>query len=253
VLDPGDATTAEAWRRHPCWGTVPPLDLTRGEPVTRLVVVAAHPDDETLGAGGLVATAHARGLLVYVVLLTAGESAIRAPGLSRHQLARLRLGEVERALSELAPEAPVVFLGAADGRVPDAEAEVTASLTELVGPGGRTLIAAPWREDGNPDHEAAGRAAAEAARRAGARLAEYPLQGWRSRRPDDLPWDRVRRVDLDPRVVAAKERAIGAHASRARILPHGMRPRVGLPARTLAHFRGGVEHFLVTDVSAADG
>lgn len=240
MLDPGDATSAEAWRRHPCWGAVPPLDLSLHPTTTRLVVVAAHPDDETLGAGGLIATAHAHGLLVYVVLLTAGESAVRGTGLGRHQLARLRLGEVERAVSELAPEAPVVFLGAADGRVAEAEPEVTASLTELIGPGARTLIAAPWREDGNPDHEAAGRAAAGAARRTGARLAEYPLQGWRRRHPDDLPWERVRRVDLDQPVAAAKDRAIRAH-------------RVGLPARTLAHFRGGVEHFVVTDVSAADG
>ena len=40
---------------------------------TRLVVVAAHPDDESLGAGGLIAAARAAGLAVYVVLLTAGE------------------------------------------------------------------------------------------------------------------------------------------------------------------------------------
>ena len=48
------------------------------EACTRLVVVSAHPIDESLGAGGLIATAHAAGaMVVYVVLLTAGEAPSR--------------------------------------------------------------------------------------------------------------------------------------------------------------------------------
>ena len=66
-------TDAAAWRAHASWGRVPELGLANdGQPCTRLVVVAAHPDDESLGTGGLIAAAHDAGLTVYVVLLTAG-------------------------------------------------------------------------------------------------------------------------------------------------------------------------------------
>jgi LmbE family N-acetylglucosaminyl deacetylase len=44
----------------------------------RLLVIAPHPDDETLGAGGLVQRVLARGGRVRVVILTAGDGFVRA-------------------------------------------------------------------------------------------------------------------------------------------------------------------------------
>ena len=52
-----------------------PLDISRGE---RLLVVAPHPDDEVLGAGGLIQQVLARGGTVRVVLITAGSGFIEA-------------------------------------------------------------------------------------------------------------------------------------------------------------------------------
>lgn len=247
MADDGAHTGADAWRKHAQWGRVAPLALTnRDEACTRLVVVAAHPIDESLGAGGLVATAHRSGAQVYVVLLTAGETPSRTGSMSRHALATQRLAEVEQAVQSLAPGAPVVFLGAAGGEVVDSEGEVSASLTELIGDGSRVMLAAPWRRDGHPDHDAAGRAADEAARRTGARLVEYPIRAWQDRSPDHAPWRAMRRLDLEPEVVRDKERAIAAHASQVCPDARGLGPPV-LPDRVLAHFRGPVEHFVVHD------
>src|SRR5258708_3572481 len=39
----------------------------------RIVVVAPHPDDEVLGAGGLIQQAHAVGAEVHVIYLTSGD------------------------------------------------------------------------------------------------------------------------------------------------------------------------------------
>jgi len=71
------------------WGTVgvvmaalgaatpPPtrLEVRTGE---RLLVVAPHPDDETLGAGGLIQRVLARGGMVRVMLVTAGDGYVEA-------------------------------------------------------------------------------------------------------------------------------------------------------------------------------
>lgn len=249
----GAGTDVETWRRHPRWGGVPELTLVNGEiPCTRLVVVAAHPDDESLGAGGLIATAAASGLAVYVVLLTAGEASHpESPTVTRHALATRRLAEAERALGILAPEAPLVFLGASDGGVAAVEAEVTASLVDLIGDGRSTLLVAPWRHDGHPDHEAAGRSAAAAAMRTGARLAEYPVWMWHRDHPDQAPWSQMRRVDLSPQVTQRKWLAIHAHATQVRPLSPLPQDDALLSGRVLAHFNAPVEHF-VTEAAPVD-
>jgi LmbE family N-acetylglucosaminyl deacetylase len=51
------------------------LDVRPGE---RLLVVAPHPDDETIGAGGLIQRVLARGGSVRIVLLTAGDGYVEA-------------------------------------------------------------------------------------------------------------------------------------------------------------------------------
>ncbi|CAB4693242.1 unannotated protein [freshwater metagenome] len=205
--------------------------------VRRLVVVSAHPDDESLGGGGLIALASRLGLTVYVVLLTAGESSHPSrDGMTRHALATTRLAEMENALARLAPDAPLVFLGAIDGEVATSEDAIAGALADLLGESGpHTMLLAPWRHDGPPDHEAAGRAAAEAARRTGALLVEYPLSFWRHARPDDAPWSSMRRVDLDDSLREVKAAAIRCHSSQA----------AALSGRLLSHFTSEFEHYVV--------
>ncbi len=91
--------------RHPGWSDAPPLSLRSGDhDCTRLVVVAAHPDDESLGAGGLIATAHDAGIPIYVVLLTAGEASHpESPSRSRHDLATQRLTEAKAGARDPRP------------------------------------------------------------------------------------------------------------------------------------------------------
>ncbi len=230
---PGRALT---WGDHPSWGSAPLLELDRdGQPCERLVVVAAHPDDECLGAGGLIASAHRGGLAIYLVLLTAGEAALTDG--SRHALATLRLEEMRCAVEVLAPGTPVVFWGATDGRLAECEQQVAASLVELVGPGERTVVVAPWRDDGHPDHDAAGRAAAHACAVSGARLLEMPIRLWLDRDPADAPWSQMVRLELDDEVRARKAEAIGCHASQ-------MSPEQ-IGSERFAHLTAASEHYVV--------
>ncbi len=89
-----------------------PLDVGTGE---HLVVVAPHPDDETLGAGGLIQRVLERGGAVRVVLVTAGdgyvEAVVHETGRPRPRPAdyiaygERRLREARRALRELGGDA----------------------------------------------------------------------------------------------------------------------------------------------------
>jgi LmbE family N-acetylglucosaminyl deacetylase len=106
-------------------GPVPrPLDVGEHE---RLLVVAPHPDDETLGAGGLIQRVVARGGTVRVVLVTAGdgyvEGVVRETGRPRPRPASYvaygerRIGETRAALRVLAAHhaARLQLLGFPDG------------------------------------------------------------------------------------------------------------------------------------------
>ena len=192
------------WTNRPEWQTVTPLDLSDFDTV---LVLAAHPDDETLGAGGLIATAAAAGLDVALGVFTAGEHS--HPNSTTHPpelLARRREAELRAAANELAPAGVVWLLDLEDGRVAEHEQELVEVLVPALGDARRTLVVAPWRHDGHPDHEAVGRAAATAAHRTGATLWEYPIWWWHWASPADAPW-----ADLAP----APELSSGRHRASA--------------------------------------
>jgi len=92
----------------------------------RLLVIAPHPDDETLGAGGLVQRVHARGGSVRIVLVTAGdgyvEAVVHETGSLRPRPAQYirygerRLREARAAVRQLAPDGVrLQVLGFPDG------------------------------------------------------------------------------------------------------------------------------------------
>ncbi len=91
----------------------------------RLLVLAPHPDDETLGAGGTIAEARRRGLAVRIVFLTNGDGSrstqlavnLRQRRLnSFSELAKLRQQEATSATRALGVATPdLIFLGYPDG------------------------------------------------------------------------------------------------------------------------------------------
>ena len=239
--DVGPGTPAAAWRRHPGWATGPALTL---DGLSRLVVVAAHPDDESLGAGGLIATATRQGLGVDILCATDGEgSHPHSPTRTPEQLAVIRAEEGRRAAEALGVS-QVERLEMSDGRVGEDQDRLTERLVEVVGDPAGTVLVAPWRRDGHPDHEAAGRAAAAAARRTGAVLWEFPVWFWHWGAPDEAPWTQLHPFQLDAHAVQAKNDAIRAHASQIAPLSDLEGDETLLPAEFLAHFGDGPEHFL---------
>ncbi|WNG93512.1 PIG-L deacetylase family protein [Mycobacterium sp. ITM-2016-00318] len=207
---PEGGTPAREWTG---WGRrFAPLNIGH---CPALLLVAAHPDDETLGLGATAAALAQRGVAVQVVAVTDGEAAYQQDG-GGSALAGLRRDEMVAAAARLGLPRPI-FLGIPDGEVTADEDRVEVELEALLAdssPG--TWCAAPWRGDGHPDHEATGRAAAAASRDVPSAFIEYPIWMWHWALPADLavPWDRVRRMPLTSRDSAAKEGALRRFSSQ---------------------------------------
>ena len=115
-------------------------------PGGNVLIVAPHPDDETLGAGG-VAALHARhGDHVTVVVVTDGRSA-RSPGLAPETLALRRAQEVETATAILGVH-ELIQLGLMEGAWQ--ESVLREALAPLVAEAG--VIYGPSCVDFHPDH-----------------------------------------------------------------------------------------------------
>ncbi|RDH76417.1 PIG-L family deacetylase [Mycolicibacterium moriokaense] len=196
------------WQRR-----FPALDL--GD-CPAMVLVAAHPDDETLGLGATAAMLSRRGVTVQIVAVTDGEAAYPDTPDGREGLARLRRDELKAAAHRLGLPKPI-FLRMPDGEVATHEMRLTIRLEALLAgfdPG--AWCAATWRGDGHPDHEATGRAAAAAARSAGAVFVEYPIWMWHWATPDDpaVPWQRARSIEVASADLAVKTEAVRCFASQ---------------------------------------
>jgi LmbE family N-acetylglucosaminyl deacetylase len=224
-------TPAPVWLAGLESRALPPLDLTE---CPGLVVVAAHPDDETLGLGATIAQLVASGVDVRVVSVSDGGAA--QPGATAAEQSRLattRRHELSRAAGVLKVPEPV-SLELPDGQLADHEDALTELLTGILGTSEKPpWCAATWRGDGHPDHEAVGRAAASACARTGAVLLEYPVWMWHWASPFDaaVPWDRAQAVALPDWAVARKQQA--AQCFRSQFKPGIAGPTPVLPTFVL--------------------
>ncbi len=223
-------------------------------PGDRVVVLAAHPDDETLGAGGLIAGAHARGIPVHLIVATDGEgSHPDSSAVSPEAMRRVRRAESAAALEALAPAASVDFLGLPDGALGDHAFGLREALDAAIardGAGGLVVVA-PWHRDGHGDHEAAGGVARAAAAEAGVRLLEYPIWLWHWAGPDDpeVPWRDFVGLRLSDDALEAKRRAIAAHASQTRPLSEAPADEAIVGEHMQRHFTRDTEVYVTTHTS----
>ena len=185
-----------------------------------MLVIAPHPDDETLALGGLIARQTSRGIPIHVVAVTDGENAYN-DGIditfrrSREQTSALkRLGVASSSITRLK---------LSDSGVSAEEELLVEQLLPFVSQG--THVLAPWTGDFHPDHEACGRAALEVSRRSGAALTFYFFWTWHRGRPNLLNGLPLRSVALSAEDQLAKAEALCQyrsqleHASGQPILP----------------------------------
>jgi len=242
TIEPMAGTDESRWTGWPAPASWPTLDV-EALAHRRLLVVAAHPDDEVLGVGGLLAVLAGLGADLRLLWATDGEASHpRSTAEPARRLASIRRAESSVAAERLGLAAvPRIHLGLPDGGLGRLEDQLTERLACYVQED--DVVLAPWSGDGHPDHEACGRAAGAAA----GTLLEYPVWAWHWAVPDDdrVPWKRARRVDLDESARERKAAAVGCFLSQ--VEPIGPGPADGpvLPDRVLAHFRRDHEVVLV--------
>lgn len=140
-------------------------DRWHGEPLAgdRLVVVAPHPDDEVLEAGGLIHWWATSGRPVVIVAVTDGESShARSTRIGADELRWRRAGERDAALAHLGVRGcPVDRLAQPDQGCADHGDEIAAALRNLLR--STDAVVGPAVEDRHPDHVAVARALRDAA------------------------------------------------------------------------------------------
>jgi LmbE family N-acetylglucosaminyl deacetylase len=209
----------------------PQLDLNEAAG-RRIVVLAAHPDDEVLGAGGLMMRLAAVGHPIVIVWATDGEAS--HPGstvVSADQLRSMRREESRQSVARLGvvPEA-THHLMLPDGRLDRCLGALRDQISDVVC--SDDVVLAPWSQDGHPDHEAVGAIAGSL----GSVRWQYPIWMWHWATPGvpTVPWAQVRAVEVPD--VATKAAAIAMFASQVEPIGPDAADAAILPPHVVARF-----------------
>ncbi len=222
-----------------------PLHSVAEIAVNRALIVAPHPDDETLGCGGAISLLRSIGCDVRVLVISDGTlSHPNSRKYPRLALQELRESETISALAILGVEAKAIkFLRLQDGSVSEQNADISSYLAQVV----PQIVFLPLRYDPHPDHRASFQLVSKALTSLNMtpRLLEYPIWDWDDEQSTN--WDNHKlsswRLDISS-VVELKQRAIASYRSQITNLidddPQGFR----LTPEMLANFNHHVEVYL---------
>jgi LmbE family N-acetylglucosaminyl deacetylase len=187
-----------------------PLLLSRAEDMTSqtatrsCLVLAPHPDDETLGCGATIMRKLAAGTTVQVVIAADGRHAYLSSKLSVDALNEIREDEARRACAILGlPCENIAFLRFEDRRLADHRRLLRDRLFDILDTMNPEEIFVSSIIDNHPDHRVLaelGRELAQARRDRFPVLYEYPIWFW-----DPRIWRVARVLELRPRIVRTEE------------------------------------------------
>lgn len=156
-------------------------DITTEVTSRPALVLAPHPDDETLGCGGVILRKLAAGTPVTVVVVADGRHSHRSPAIPPERLRDLRAAEMDECARRLGlPADAVRQLGFEDQTLEHHEDELVEIIAKLVAELEPAEVYVTGQFESHRDHAALGRAARRALRRRGVApaLMEYPIWLW---------------------------------------------------------------------------
>ena len=211
-----------AWQERLSRTPAVPVEELSLAHASAVLAVVAHPDDETLAMGGLLAGLARRGATVDVLCLTSGEAAVRHTGIDVPGLGDRRERELWTATRRLGVRAAVT------ARLPDSalvESPGTAldAVMRHVEHHGIGHLVTLWRDDPHPDHRAAAHAALRAGVTLGVPVHETLLWTPHWTPPEEVT-DDVTRLAIEEPDRAARARALAAYISQTTPLAPGLAP-----------------------------
>ena len=143
----------------------------------RALVLAAHPDDETIGLGGTIKKLAKNGCIVHVVFYTGGREGFADPGL-KSMIEKMRKEEIEKVQNVLDFES-YEFLGYEDMAVPD-DKEAFKRTIELIRTIKPDVIFTHYNKDKHRDHRVISNLSKEAWWQAGESVCTDLGRPWRA-------------------------------------------------------------------------
>ena len=194
-------------------------DMTSQTAVRSCVVLAPHPDDETMGCGATIMRKLAAGTPVQVVIATDGRYWPPNNNLSADELVEIREDEARRACAILGlPRANIIFLRFEDGRLTDNRRLLLDRVADILNETKPEEIFVPSIIDTHPDHRILAELGRELVRTRCDRpplIFEYPIWFWHPRmlRIRQLLKLRIRVVRMEEFRIRKRE-AIAAYRSQ---------------------------------------
>jgi len=228
-----------------------PMDVNL---IGNALVIAPHPDDESLGCGGTIALLRQQGFRVHVLFVSDGTmSHPNSPSYPDERLRQVRESEALEALRLLdVPVENAFFMRQKDTKVAttdspnfaDAVAFVHTLLTDIK----PATVLVPWRRDPHRDHRASWQIVDAALSRLSVRprVLEYLIWLWELGNEQDMPGQDemlVWSIPIDE-VMAQRNQAIAAHRSQVTRLIDDDPSAFYLSPELLMHFNKPRELFL---------
>lgn len=233
----GAGTSQDAWQNWQGLHDLPRLNIAEHFlPHQRVCIFAPHPDDETLGCGGMLQQLAANGNHIVLVHVTNGtqshpDSQIYPP----QTLDIIRPQESLAALEVLgvASQATTVSLDLPDGDVFAWQEKFNEKLAAIIQPD--DILVTPFIHDGHPDHEATGQVVATFAKQHNLACYQALIWAWHWAKPNDsrIPWHSAIRLDLTAEQLQRKTQAIACFASQITVDESTGNPPI-LSAQTIA-------------------